>query len=92
MTPDLKEYVPYVAESWTFSEDNLSMTVKLREDVTFTDGTPVNAEAIEWNVLKHLDPELASPGGGDLRDAVASIEIVDEYTFTLNLNAPYAPA
>ena len=91
MTPDLKEYVPYVAESWEFSEDNMSMTIKLREDVTFTDGTPVNAEAIEWNVLKHLDPELASPSGGDLRDAVASIEVIDEYTFTLNLNAPYAP-
>ena len=91
LTPDIKEYVPYVAESWSFSEDNLSMTIKLREDVTFTDGTPVNAEAVNWNFLKHLDPELASPGGGTLRDSVESTEVIDEYTIKLNLFAPYAP-
>jgi peptide/nickel transport system substrate-binding protein len=89
-SPDYKSYLPLIAESWTFAEDNLSMTIKLRQDVNFTDGTPVNAEAIKWNMDKFLDPELASPQGGDLRQVVSSVDIVDPYTIKINLLVPYA--
>jgi peptide/nickel transport system substrate-binding protein len=88
--PDLKSYLPTMAESWEFGADNMSFTLKLRQDVTFTDGTPVNAEAIKWNMDKYLDPELASPGGGTLRQAVASVDVVDDYTVRFNLIAPFA--
>jgi peptide/nickel transport system substrate-binding protein len=88
-SPDL-QYEPRLAESWSFSDDNMSMTLKLRQDATFTDGTPVNAEAVKWDMDKYLDPELASPGGGTIRQYVASVDVVDEYTLRFNLISPFA--
>jgi peptide/nickel transport system substrate-binding protein len=90
MSPDLKEYTGIIAESWEFAEDNMSMTVTLKDGLTFTDGSPINAEALKWNLDKYLDPELASPGGGTLRQSVASVDVVDDLTFTINLIAPFA--
>ena len=90
LSPDLKSYLPRLAESWEIADDNMSMTMTLRKDVTFTDGTPFNAEALKWIEDKYLDPELASPGGGTLRQAVESVDIVDDYTVRFNLFAPFA--
>ena len=38
--------VACLAESWEDSEDGTSITVHLRQDVTFSDGTPFNADAV----------------------------------------------
>lgn len=39
--------LPKLAESWEFSEDGLILTMHLRKDVKFQDGTPFNAEAVK---------------------------------------------
>lgn len=43
------------AESHEWSDDDLTLTIKLREGVTFTDGTPLNAEAVVWNWIRALN-------------------------------------
>ena len=43
------QVVPWLAESWEESEDGLSWTFTLKDGVEFTDGTPVDAEAIAYN-------------------------------------------
>ena len=42
-SPEAGVFVPWLAESWEIAEDGLTYTFKLREDVTFHDGTPFNA-------------------------------------------------
>ena len=48
-TPDLK-FVPQLAQSWSTSPDNKTLTFKLRTDAVFHDGTPVNAAAVKANL------------------------------------------
>jgi len=40
---------PYLAESLTADQENLSYTVKLREGITFSDGSKLDADALLWN-------------------------------------------
>lgn len=41
---------PGLAESWTTSEDGLVWTFKIREGVTFHDGTPCTAHEVAWTL------------------------------------------
>ncbi|WP_221585466.1 ABC transporter substrate-binding protein [Microbacterium sp. G2-8] len=45
---------PNQAESYEWSEDGLTLTVALREGITFSDGTPLDAEAVVWNWIRAL--------------------------------------
>src|SRR5690606_35638348 len=58
VTTDLeKNYVGHLAESYTISEDGLSITFILREGVTFHDGTVFDATAAKWNLDRYFAPE-----------------------------------
>ncbi len=39
------EYEPWLAEKWTASPDGLTLTLTLRDGITFSDGAPFTAEA-----------------------------------------------
>ena len=41
---------PWVAESWEQNDDATEYTLKLKDGVTFSDGTPVDAEAVVANL------------------------------------------
>jgi peptide/nickel transport system substrate-binding protein len=83
-------YVGYLADTWEASEDGTRLTVTL-VDATFTDGTPVDAEAIKWNIMKYADPESTASQGADLRGLVTDVEVVDDKTFTIVMSSSYAP-
>ncbi|MFN8592516.1 MAG: ABC transporter substrate-binding protein [Thermomicrobiales bacterium] len=51
------EIEPALAESWDVSEDGLTYTFHIRPGVTFHDGTPVDAKAVELNYLRQFDPD-----------------------------------
>ncbi len=46
---------PALAESWTVSDDGLTFVFKIRSNVTFHDGTPLDAKAVETNFLRQLN-------------------------------------
>ncbi len=81
LTPNA-ELAPGLAESWEFSDDGSSLTMILRQGVTFHDGTPFNAEAARLN----LERNKAGASAGELA-AVETITAVDEYTLELTFNA-----
>ncbi len=41
---------PMLAESWEFSDDGKALTLTLRDDATFQDGTPIDAAAVKANL------------------------------------------
>jgi peptide/nickel transport system substrate-binding protein len=50
--------VPKLATSWTVSDDARTYTFELRKGVEFTDGTPFDAAAVEFNVRRFTDPSF----------------------------------
>jgi peptide/nickel transport system substrate-binding protein len=81
--------VPQLALEHEASEDGLTLTIRLRPDVTFHDGEPMDAEAVKYSLDRHRTMD------GSFRRAelavVDSVEVVDDLTVQLNLRAPFAP-
>lgn len=67
------EYEPMLATSWEFSDDNRTITLTLREDVTFSDGAPFDAEAVKAN-FEHF-AAAAGPLGNQLV-GLAEVEVL----------------
>jgi len=80
---------PELAESIERSSDGLTATVRLREDLKYSDGTPVVA-ADAVRAFERLK-ELKSAAGGSLLGAVDDVSAPDETTivFSLNRRDPY---
>lgn len=89
LDPETQEFVPWLADSWEISDDGLTYTFHLREDVTFHDGTPFNAEAAKFNFDRTHDPATNSIASVP-RASFGSAEVVDEHTLQINLIEPVA--
>ncbi|MDW8172489.1 MAG: glutathione ABC transporter substrate-binding protein [Anaerolineae bacterium] len=83
---------PVLAESIEADGEN-SYLVTLRQDVTFTDGTPFNAEAVKANLDWVLNADNAAPFRFLLVVAgqPAEVEVVDEFTVRITTAVPFAP-
>lgn len=87
---DEGEFVPHLATSWETSEDGLTWTFMLRDDVTFHDGTPFNAEAAKISFDRMVNPDTASQAAAGQLGPYESSDVVDEFTLQMNFSAPFA--
>lgn len=96
---------PGLAENWEVSSDQLTYTFHLRQDLKFSDGSPLTAEdvAFTWTLLhdKSYDgdaqiPALGIEGGEDYKsgtaDHISGITIIDPLTISAKLQSPNATA
>ncbi|HYC34204.1 MAG TPA: ABC transporter substrate-binding protein, partial [Candidatus Paceibacterota bacterium] len=83
------ELIPDLAESYDVSDDGLTYTVKLKDNIYFHDGEPVTTKDIEFTIKKSLDPVIKSPKAAHW--AGVAIEVVDEKTIRFILRHPYGP-
>ncbi len=88
---------PDIAKQWTISEDALTYTFTLREDVTFhkhpqfqtKDSTRyVTAQDFVYSFNRLTDPKTASPGNWVLQN-VASYNAIDKHTLVITLQKPF---
>ena len=82
------EIVPQLATAWETTEDGMTLTMTLRDGVTFHDGTPFDAEAVKANIerSKTFDESVRK---SELT-SIVSVDVVDPLTVRLNLNTPDA--
>lgn len=87
ITPDL-EIIPQLATAWEWSEDNQSITFSLREDATFHDGTPFNADAVARNIAR--SQTLDESRRKSEISSIAGTEVLSEYEIRIDLTGPDA--
>ncbi len=81
------EVGPCLAEKWETSDAKV-WTISLRKGVKFSDGSPLNAEAVKYNFDRALGMKM--PPGNRL-PPIDTVEVVDELTLRVNLKNPYVP-
>ena len=80
---------PHLAESWAANADGTEWTFNLREGITFHDGKPFVAADVVYTYQRLLDPDVASPGAGNLPGLEPDgITAPDDYTVVMRLTAP----
>src|SRR5690606_7644781 len=82
--------VPWLAKSWTVSEDGLAYTFELRRDVTFSDGTRFDAAAVKANLDHVVAPETASKLAASLIGPYDRTKTPDDFTAVIHLKKPYS--
>lgn len=80
-----------LAESWQISEDNLTITFKLRKNVKWHDGVPFTSADVKFNYELYIDPHTPTAYAESFKQ-VTSVEAPDPYTFIVHYDKPYAPA
>lgn len=80
-----------LAESWEVSADAKTWTFKLREDAEFSNGDPINADAVVYNWDRLLVSNI--PNSMYLYEGIISkgnVSKVDDYTVQFKLDIPFA--
>lgn len=70
---------PWLAEGWEANPEEKTITVTLKQGITFHDGSDFNAEAVKWNLEMYRDANRSEAA------ALDTIEVLDEYKLQLNL-------
>src|SRR5882724_10351009 len=81
--------VPQLALSYETADDGKAVVIKLRPNVKFHDGEPLDAEAAKFSIERHMTMQ------GSFRKSelanVDHVEVVDPLSIRLVLKTPYAP-
>jgi peptide/nickel transport system substrate-binding protein len=82
----ISNFVPGLAESWEVSDDGLVWTFKIREGVTFHDGTPCTAEEVAWSLNWTIENEVETFSFYLVN--FAEVVALDETTLQVTLSDP----
>ena len=84
---DKVEPTPALATAWQLGEDGKSLTLELRDDVTFHSGRPFTSKDVEFSIKTYADPlwtaQLRSTAA-----AVTSFDTSEEHKITLGFEHP----
>ncbi len=97
---EYKELVPNIAESWEYSPDHLSITMKIRQGVKFHNRAPMNGRAMDiqdvvfsWQRYEQLGNYRATLSNASNPNApIQSFVATDDHTLQIKLAHPASNA
>ncbi|TYO93877.1 ABC transporter substrate-binding protein [Desulfallas thermosapovorans] len=90
--PGTTKIEPCLAQSWKVSEDGLIYTFDLRRNVSFHDGTPLDARAVQYSVQRQLTGKSTknTAYAGFVYAPLDKVKVIDRHTIEFHLKYPYA--
>lgn len=88
-----QEVEPWLAESWTRSDDGLRYTLKLRPNVTFSDGHPFTSDDVAFTFEALFGDKSAAglASGLDVSGKRLQVTTPDPQTVVVTFPSPFAP-
>jgi peptide/nickel transport system substrate-binding protein len=90
MLDDKGEPIPYLADSWTTSSDQLTWTFTLHSGLKWSDGEPLTAEDAAWTFNLIMHNAVAATSNGSLVDNFKSVKATDDTTLVITTKKPQA--
>ncbi len=88
--PNLVKEIPTV-DNGGISKDGKTITMKLRDDIKWSDGTPITSEDFVFTYQMWVDPKNTVSSTYPYKDNIASIEAPDPQTVVMHFTDPFAP-
>jgi len=84
---------PWLAEKWSVSPDGRTITLTLRDGLTFSDGVPFTSEDVVFTFKALYDPAVDSvlATGVQVNGQPVSVTAPDKRTVVVTMPAPFAP-
>lgn len=79
------EIIGQIADSWDVSEDGLTYTFHLRDDIVWSDGEPLTAEDVKFTYDAIASDLVETPRKSNI-ELVESMEVVDDHTLQVNFS------
>lgn len=83
-TDDGQGVQPGLATEWKVADDGMSVTLKLREGIKFSDGSPILPSDVAWSLKRAATPDNGI--WGFLVSAITDITATDDGTITITLS------
>lgn len=87
--PETLEWLGLIAKSWQISDDGLSFTFQLRDDVKFSDGVALTADDVAFTFAFIQNPVIAAPRERAVYDKIASVTATAKYEVVFQFKEPY---
>ena len=84
------QIIPWLAESWEWSADGTTLTLYLRDDVVFSDGTAMTAEDVVFSLNRHQINNLSVSDQLTESQGYLGADSSDDYTVNIQFSAPSA--
>ncbi|PSJ57135.1 ABC transporter substrate-binding protein [Mesorhizobium soli] len=94
---DISKLSGGIAESWSFSADNKTVTFRLRSGMTFASGNPVTANDVVYSFTRVVKADktpafILKQFGWSGESVGTMIKAVDDQTFEMTIAVDYAPS
>lgn len=83
--------LPGLATAWSFNQKGTVLKFKLRQGVTFHDGTPFDANDVRYALNRWRDPKTASATAAGFLGPISDVAVVDKFTVAVSFSQPFAP-
>ncbi len=87
--PETLEWLGLIARSWRISDDGLSFTFQLRDDVKFSDGVALTADDVAFTFAFIQNPVIAAPRERAVYDKIASVTATAKYEVVFQFKESY---